>query len=199
MPFSERDSVDHPVSLYAATKKANELMAHTYSHLYGIPTTGLRFFTVYGPWGRPDMALFLFTKAMPEGRPIDVFNYGKMQRDFTYVDDIVEGVIRTLDRTAEPDPSFDPQSPNPGTSRAPFRVFNIGNQGPVELMSFIEAIEKALGIKAEKNLMPIQPGDVPATYADVSALTEWTGHKPGTVIEEGVARFVEWYRGYFKV
>ncbi|MCP4638073.1 MAG: NAD-dependent epimerase [Methyloversatilis sp.] len=199
MPFSEADSVDHPVSLYAATKKANELMAHTYSHLYGLPTTGLRFFTVYGPWGRPDMALFLFTKAMVEGRPIDVFNRGDMQRDFTFIDDIVEGVIRTLDRPAEPDPAFDGHHPHPGHSKAPFRVFNIGNQGPVKLMSFIEAIEKALGITAQKNLLPMQPGDVPATYADVSELTAWTGFSPATPIEEGVARFVEWYRAYYGV
>ncbi|EGK72373.1 Uncharacterized 37.6 kDa protein in cld 5'region [Methyloversatilis universalis FAM5] len=199
MPFSEADSVDHPVSLYAATKKANELMAHTYSHLYGLPTTGLRFFTVYGPWGRPDMALFLFTKAMVEGRPIDVFNRGDMQRDFTFIDDIVEGVIRTLDRPAEPDPAFDGDHPHPGHSKAPFRVFNIGNQGPVKLMSFIEAIEKALGITAQKNLLPMQPGDVPATYADVSELTAWTGFSPATPIEEGVARFVEWYRAYYGV
>ncbi len=199
MPFSEADSVDHPVSLYAATKKANELMAHTYSHLYGLPTTGLRFFTVYGPWGRPDMALFLFTKAMVEGRPIDVFNRGDMQRDFTFIDDIVEGVIRTLDRPAEPDPAFDGDHPHPGHSKAPFRVFNIGNQGPVKLMSFIEAIEKALGITAQKNLLPMQPGDVPATYADVSELTAWTGFSPATPVEEGVARFVEWYRAYYRV
>ena len=199
MPFSEADSVDHPVSLYAATKKANELMAHTYSHLYGLPTTGLRFFTVYGPWGRPDMALFLFTKAMVEGRPIDVFNRGDMQRDFTFIDDIVEGVIRTLDRPAEPDPAFDGNHPHPGHSKAPFRVFNIGNQGPVKLMAFIEAIEKALGITAQKNLLPMQPGDVPATYADVSELTAWTGFSPATPIEEGVARFVEWYRAYYGV
>ena len=199
MPFSEADSVDHPVSIYAATKKANELMAHTYSHLYGLPTTGLRFFTVYGPWGRPDMALFLFTKAMIEGRPIDVFNHGQMQRDFTYVDDIVEGVIRTLDRAAEPDPAFDAQSPHPGHSRAPYRVFNIGNQGPVLLMDFISAIENALGITAEKNLLPMQPGDVPATYADVSELTAWTGFAPAMPIGEGVSRFVRWYRDYYKV
>ena len=198
MPFSEHHSVDHPVSLYAATKKANELMAHTYSHLYGLPTTGLRFFTVYGPWGRPDMALFLFTKAMLEGRPIDVFNHGRMQRDFTYIDDIVEGVIRVLDRPAEPDAGFDADRPDPGRSRAPYRVFNIGNQGPVELMAFIEAIEQALGVKAEKNLLPIQPGDVPATYADVSELAEWTGFHPGTPVAEGVKRFVAWYREYFK-
>ncbi|MDY0011838.1 MAG: NAD-dependent epimerase [Rhodocyclaceae bacterium] len=197
MPFSESHSVDHPVSLYAATKKANELMAHTYSHLYRLPTTGLRFFTVYGPWGRPDMALFLFVKAMGEGRPIDVFNHGRMQRDFTYVDDIVEGVIRTLDRPAEPDPSFDPANPDPACGSAPYRVFNIGNQGPVQLMSFIEAIEAALGITAQKNFLPLQPGDVPATYADVSHLTEWTGFHPGTSIQDGVARFVEWYRDYY--
>jgi UDP-glucuronate 4-epimerase len=199
MPFSEQDPVDHPVSLYAATKKSNELMAHTYSHLYGIPTTGLRFFTVYGPWGRPDMALFLFTKAIIEGRPIDVFNYGKMQRDFTYIDDIVEGVIRTLDRPAEPDPLFDTLDPDPGSSRAPFRIFNIGNQGPVELMAFVEAIETALGKHAIKNFLPIQPGDVPATYADVSALCEWTEYKPGLPAAEGVMRFVRWYREYFSV
>lgn len=199
MPFSEADSVDHPVSLYAATKKANELMAHTYSHLYGLPTTGLRFFTVYGPWGRPDMALFLFTRAILEGRPIDVFNHGRMQRDFTYVDDIAEGVIRTLDRAAEADPAFDPLAPHPGHSRAPYRVFNIGNQGPVLLMDFIAAIEDAVGITAQKNLLPMQPGDVPATYADVSELTEWTGFMPGTPITEGVARFVRWYRDYYRV
>lgn len=199
MPFAEGDSVDHPVSLYAATKKANELMAHTYSHLYGLPTTGLRFFTVYGPWGRPDMALFLFTKAMIEGRPIDVFNHGDMQRDFTYVDDIVEGVIRTLDRVAEGDPSFDPDHPHPGHSDAPYRVFNIGNQGPVKLMDFINAIERSLGITAQKNLLPLQPGDVPATYADVSELSAWTGFSPNTTVEDGVARFVSWYRDYYKV
>lgn len=199
MPFSEHDSVDHPVSLYAATKKANELMAHTYSHLYGLPTTGLRFFTVYGPWGRPDMALFLFTKAILAGEPIKVFNYGKMQRDFTYIDDIVEGVVRTLDRPAEPDSAFDPQRPNPGSSRAPYRVFNIGNQGPVELMAFIEAIEEAVGKTAHKELLPIQPGDVPATFSDVSELSAWTGFTPGTPIEDGVARFVAWYREYFRV
>jgi UDP-glucuronate 4-epimerase len=199
MPFSEHDSVDHPVSLYAATKKANELMAHTYSHLFGLPTTGLRFFTVYGPWGRPDMALFLFSKAILEGRPIDVFNYGKMQRDFTYIDDIVEGVIRTLDRPAEPNPAFDATHPDAATSAAPYRVFNIGNQGPVELLAFIEAIEAAVGRKAEKNLLPIQPGDVPATYADVSQLAAWTDFQPSTPIADGVARFVSWYRNYFRV
>lgn len=199
MPFTEHQGVDHPISLYAATKKANELMAHTYSHLYGLPTTGLRFFTVYGPWGRPDMALFLFTKAILEGRPIELFNEGRMQRDFTYVDDIVEGVLRVIDRPATPDAGFDAQRPDPARSRAPFRVFNIGNQGPVELMQFVAAIEKAIGQPAQKLLRPMQPGDVPATYADVSELTGWTGFKPGTPIEVGVARFVAWYRSYFKV
>ncbi|AYH45337.1 NAD-dependent epimerase [Azoarcus sp. DN11] len=198
MPFSEHDNVDHPVSLYAATKKANELMAHTYSHLYGLPTTGLRFFTVYGPWGRPDMALFLFTKAILEGRPIDVFNHGKMKRDFTYIDDIVEGVIRTLDRTAEPDPTFDPLNPDPGRGAAPYRVFNIGNNNPVELMAFIEAIEAAVGRKAEKNFMPLQDGDVPATYADTSELNVWTGFAPATSVGEGVERFAKWYRAYYE-
>ena len=199
MPFSERDSVDHPVSIYAATKKANELMAHTYSHLYGLPTTGLRFFTVYGPWGRPDMALFLFTKAILEGRPIDVFNHGKMKRDFTYVDDIVEGVIRTLDRTAESDPTFDSDQPDPGRSKAPFRVFNIGNHDPVQLMDFVTAIETTLGMSAQKNFMPLQDGDVPATYADTEALNAWTGFAPATSVQEGVARFVAWYRDYYRV
>src|SRR5574343_258937 len=175
MPFAECDSVDHPVSMYAATKKANELMAHTYSHLFGLPTTGLRFFTVYGPWGRPDMALFLFTKAILEGRPIDVFNHGKMKRDFTYVDDIVQGVIKTLDHTAEPDATYNADAPNPSTSNVPFRVFNIGNNNPVELMSFIEAIENALGMEAKKNFLPLQDGDVPATYANTDALNAWTG------------------------
>jgi UDP-glucuronate 4-epimerase len=199
MPFSEHDSVDHPVSLYAATKKANELMAHTYSHLYGLPTTGLRFFTVYGPWGRPDMALFLFTKAILEGRPIDVFNHGKMKRDFTFVDDIVQGVIRTMDRVAEPDPAYNADLPDPGRSNVPFRVFNIGNNNPVELMSFIEAIEDAVGVKAEKNFMPLQDGDVPATYANTDELNAWTGFKPETPVREGVGRFVEWYRSYYKL
>lgn len=199
MPFSERDSVDHPVSIYAATKKANELMAHTYSHLYGLPTTGLRFFTVYGPWGRPDMALFLFTKAILEGRPIDVFNHGKMKRDFTYVDDIVEGVIRTLDRTAEPDASFDSDQPDPGRSNAPFRVFNIGNHDPVQLMDFVTAIESTLGMSAQKNFMPLQDGDVPATYADTEALNAWTGFAPATSVQDGVARFVAWYRDYYRI
>ncbi|HEX5127967.1 MAG TPA: NAD-dependent epimerase/dehydratase family protein, partial [Rhodocyclaceae bacterium] len=199
MPFAESDSVDHPVSLYAATKKANELMAHTYSHLYGLPTTGLRFFTVYGPWGRPDMALFLFTKATLEGKPIDVFNYGKMKRDFTFIDDIVEGVIRTMDRVAEPDESFNPDQPDPSRSKAPFRVFNIGNNNPVELMDFIGAIERSLGIEAKKNFLPIQDGDVPATYANTDALNEWVNFVPATSVEDGIGRFVAWYRDYYKV
>ena len=199
MPFSEHDSVDHPVSMYAATKKANELMAHTYSHLFALPTTGLRFFTVYGPWGRPDMALFLFTKAILEGRPIDVFNHGQMRRDFTFVDDIAEGVIRVLDHVAAPDPQYLSDTPDPGTSHAPFRVFNIGNHQPVPLLDFIACIERALGRKATMNLMPLQDGDVPATYADVDALRNWTGFVPATPIETGVQRFVEWYRSYYKV
>ena len=199
MPFSEHDSVDHPVSMYAATKKANELMAHTYSHLFGLPTTGLRFFTVYGPWGRPDMALFLFTKAILEGRPIDVFNHGKMQRDFTFVDDIVEGVIRVMDRIAEANPAYVSDTPDPGTSNAPFRVFNIGNHNPVQLLDYIGCIENALGLKAQKNLLPLQDGDVPATYADVDALRDWVGFTPATNIRVGVGHFVDWYRGYYKV
>jgi UDP-glucuronate 4-epimerase len=199
MPFSEHDSVDHPVSLYAATKKANELMAHTYSHLYGLPTTGLRFFTVYGPWGRPDMALFLFTKAILEGRAIDVFNHGNMQRDFTYVDDIVEGVIRVMDRIAEPDPAYDAVLADPATSSAPYRVFNIGNNNPVPLLDFIACIEGALGKKAEKRLLPLQDGDVPATYANTDALKAWVGFVPGTPIEDGIGRFVVWYRDYYRV
>jgi UDP-glucuronate 4-epimerase len=198
MPFSEHDSVDHPVSLYAATKKANELMAHTYSHLFGLPTTGLRFFTVYGPWGRPDMALFLFTKAILEGRAIDVFNYGNMQRDFTFVDDIVEGVIRVLDRVATASPTYDASSADPATSNAPFRVFNIGNNNPVPLLDFIGCIENALGIKAQKNLLPLQDGDVPATYANTDALNEWVGFVPGTGIDQGIGRFVAWYRDYYQ-
>ena len=199
MPFSEHDSVDHPVSLYAATKKANELMAHTYSHLYGLPTTGLRFFTVYGPWGRPDMALFLFTKAILEGRPIDVFNHGNMKRDFTYVDDIVEGVIRLMDKNAAPNPGYDPIAADPATSNVPYRVFNIGNHDPVPLLDFIGAIEQALGQTAEKRLLPMQDGDVPATYADTALLDDWVGFAPATPITEGVARFVAWYRDYYKV
>jgi UDP-glucuronate 4-epimerase len=199
MPFSEHASVDHPVSMYAATKKANELMAHTYSHLFGLPTTGLRFFTVYGPWGRPDMALFLFTKAILEGRAIDVFNHGQMQRDFTFVDDIVEGVIRVLDHVATPDPGYRSDQPDPGTSHAPFRVFNIGNHDPVPLLDFIGCIEDALGMKAQKNLLPLQDGDVPATYADVDALTAWTGFAPATDIRTGIGRFVAWYRDYYRL
>ncbi|HNU10182.1 MAG TPA: NAD-dependent epimerase [Rubrivivax sp.] len=199
MPFSVHDSVDHPVSLYAASKKANELMAHTYSHLYGLPTTGLRFFTVYGPWGRPDMALFLFTKAILEGRPIDVFNHGQMQRDFTYVDDIVEGVIRVTDRTATPAPDYDANRPDPATSSAPYRVFNIGNHQPVPLLDFIACVERALGRSAEKNFLPLQDGDVPATYADVQALQDWVGFSPATSIETGIGRFVDWYRSYYRV
>ncbi|MDP6219502.1 MAG: NAD-dependent epimerase [Alphaproteobacteria bacterium] len=197
MPFSEHHSVDHPVSLYAATKKANELMAHTYSHLYGLPTTGLRFFTVYGPWGRPDMALFLFTDAIRNGRPIDVFNQGAMVRDFTYIDDIVEGVIRVLDKTATPDPDFDPMNPDPGSSTAPFRVFNNGNGNPTPLMDYIGALEDALGMTAEKNMMPMQPGDVPATSADTSELRDWVGFAPNTDVRDGVKRFVDWYIGYY--
>ncbi len=196
MPFSIHDNVDHPVSLYAATKKANELMAHTYSHLYGLPTTGLRFFTVYGPWGRPDMALFLFTKAILAGEPIKVFNYGKMKRDFTYIDDIVEGVVRTLDLVAAGNESWCGDNPDPGTSRAPYRIYNIGNNQPVELMQLIETLEKALGKTASKELMPIQPGDVPQTYADVDDLIQVVGFKPATSIEEGVSRFVDWYLEY---
>ena len=199
MPFSEHDSVDHPVSLYAATKKANELMAHTYSHLYRLPTTGLRFFTVYGPWGRPDMALFLFTQAILEGRPIDVFNHGLMQRDFTYVDDIVEGVVRILDRTATANPGYRPDEADPATSNVPYRVFNIGNHQPVPLLEFIGAIERALGKTAEKRLLPMQDGDVPATYADTALLDDWLGFAPATPLEEGVNRFVAWYREYYGV
>ena len=199
MPFSVHQNVDHPLSLYAATKKANELMAHTYSHLYGLPTTGLRFFTVYGPWGRPDMAMFLFTKAILEGRPIDVFNHGRMRRDFTYIDDIVEGVIRTSDHTAEPNPGWDSDRPDPATSRAPYRIYNIGNNNPVELMHLISTLEQALGRTAEKNMLPLQMGDVPATYADVDALVADVGFAPKTPIETGVARFVAWYREYYRI
>ncbi|MDG4552070.1 MAG: NAD-dependent epimerase [Candidatus Contendobacter sp.] len=199
MPFSVHDNVDHPLSLYAATKKANELMAHTYSHLYGLPTTGLRFFTVYGPWGRPDMALFLFTRAILAGQPIDVFNYGHHRRDFTYIDDIVEGVIRVLDRVATPDPDWSSENPDPATSRAPYRLYNIGGHRPVELTRYIEVLEDCLGRKAVKNLLPMQPGDVPDTYADVEALVEDVGYQPGTPVEEGVARFVAWYREYYRV
>jgi UDP-glucuronate 4-epimerase len=196
MPYSEHDNVDHPVSLYAATKKANELMAHTYSHLFKLPTTGLRFFTVYGPWGRPDMALSLFTKAMLEDRPIDVFNHGKMRRDFTYIDDITEGVIRILDLPPRANPGYDRQTSDPASSWAPYRIFNIGNHQSVELMAYIEALEQALGKKAAKNFLPMQDGDVPATYADTSELQRVTGFSPRTSVAEGVRRFVDWYRSY---
>ncbi len=199
MPFSVHDNIDHPLSLYAATKKANELMAHTYSHLYDLPTTGLRFFTVYGPWGRPDMALFKFTKNILADEPIDVFNYGNHRRDFTYIDDIVEGVVRVMNKTPDPNADWSGDDPDPGTSRGPWRVYNIGNSQPIELMKYIEVIEDCLGKKAEKNLLPMQPGDVPDTYADVTALTEDVGYKPDTTIEEGVKKFVEWYRGYYGV
>jgi UDP-glucuronate 4-epimerase len=197
MPFSVHDNVDHPLSLYAASKKANELMAHTYSHLFSLPTTGLRFFTVYGPWGRPDMALFKFTDAMVNGRPIDVYNHGKMQRDFTYIDDIVEGVVRVSDRVPQPNPDWNGSDPNPDTSRAPYKIYNIGNNQPIELSRFIEAIESALGVKAQRNLLPMQPGDVPATYANIDDLIRDVGFRPQTSIEDGVAKFVEWYRGYY--
>jgi UDP-glucuronate 4-epimerase len=199
MPFSIHDNVDHPVSLYAASKKANELMAHTYSHLYALPTTGLRFFTVYGPWGRPDMALFLFTKAILAGEPIDVFNHGKMQRDFTYIDDIVEGVIRVLDCLPQPNSSWSGHDPDPGTSAAPYRLYNIGNFQPVELLDFIATLERCLGRTAEKRLLPMQPGDVPATYADVDDLMRDVGFRPSTPLSVGIPRFVEWYRGYYRV
>jgi UDP-glucuronate 4-epimerase len=199
MPFSVHHNVDHPLSLYAATKKANELMAHTYSHLYGLPTTGLRFFTVYGPWGRPDMALFLFTNAILNGRPIEVFNEGKMQRDFTYIDDIVEGVIRVARRVAAPNSAWRGDAPDPGTSKAPYRIYNIGNNNPVELLYLIEVLEQCLGRKAERRLLPMQPGDVPATFADVSDLTRDVGFKPATSIEEGVRRFTDWYLDYYKI
>lgn len=196
LPFAVEDPVDHPVSLYAASKKANELMAHTYSHLFGLPTTGLRFFTVYGPWGRPDMSPMLFADRISRGEPIDVFNFGNHSRDFTYIDDIVEGVIRTLDHVARPDPAYDPLQPNPGTSQAPYRVYNIGNDQPVQLLRFIELMEQNLGRTVEKRLLPMQPGDVPDTWADVSALRRDVGYAPNTSIEEGVKRFVTWYREY---
>jgi len=199
MPFSVHQNVDHPLSLYAASKKSNELMAHTYSHLYELPTTGLRFFTVYGPWGRPDMALFKFTKSILAGEPIDVFNYGKHRRDFTYIDDIVEGVIRVLDCVAPSNPLWNSDQPDPGTSKGPWRVYNIGNNQPVELMDYIGALEKALGKKAEMNLLPLQPGDVPDTYANVDDLVEQFNYKPATPVEVGVARFIDWYRNYFKL
>ena len=199
LPFSVSDSVDHPLSLYAASKKANELFAHTYSHLFGLPTTGLRFFTVYGPWGRPDMALFLFTRNILEGKPIDVFNQGRHRRDFTYIDDIVEGVVRTLDRPASPNPAFDAREPDPGTSSAPWRVYNIGSSRPIDLLDYIAAIERATGRRATMNLLPLQPGDVPDTMADVAALESDTGYRPATPVDVGVGRFVEWYRSYYGV
>jgi UDP-glucuronate 4-epimerase len=197
MPFSEHDNIGHPVSLYAATKKANELMAHSYSHLFGLPTTGLRFFTVYGPWGRPDMALFLFAKAILEDRPIDVFNHGKMRRDFTYIDDIAEGTLRIIDRPATPNPLFVPDEPDPATSWAPYRVFNIGNRNPVELIDYISALEKALGREARKNFLPLQPGDVPATLANTDEISAYVNFAPATPVDEGVRRFVAWYLGYY--
>jgi UDP-glucuronate 4-epimerase len=199
IPFSVSDNVDHPLSIYGASKKANELMAHTYSHLYGLPTTGLRFFTVYGSWGRPDMAPFLFTKAILEGQPINVFNYGKMQRDFTYIDDIVEGVIRVLDKIPEPNPTWSGDAPDPSSSKAPYKLYNIGNNQPIELMHFIEVLEDCLGRKAQKNMLPLQPGDVLGTYADVDNLVKDVGFKPNTSIEKGMEYFVAWYRDYYKV
>jgi UDP-glucuronate 4-epimerase len=199
MPFSVHQNVDHPLSLYAATKKANELMAHTYSHLYQLPTTGLRFFTVYGPWGRPDMAMFLFARAILTGQPIDVFNHGRMRRDFTYIDDIAEGVVRTSDRVAAPNVAWDGTHPDPGTGAAPYRLYNIGNNNPVELLYLIQTLEQTLGRTAVKNMLPMQMGDVPATYADVEALTQDTGFRPATPIEVGVERFVAWYRDYYKL
>ena len=197
LPFSVHENVDHPLSLYAASKKANELMAHTYAHLYRLPVTGLRFFTVYGPWGRPDMALFLFTRKILAGEPIDVFNEGHHARDFTYIDDIVEGVVRTADKVAAPNPDWSSDRPDPATSNAPYRIYNIGNNNPVELMHFIACIEKALGREAVKNFLPLQPGDVPKTYADVEALVADVGFKPATPIEDGIARFIAWYRSYY--
>jgi UDP-glucuronate 4-epimerase len=199
MPFSVHDNVDHPVSLYAATKKANELMAHTYSHLYRLPTTGLRFFTVYGPWGRPDMALFMFTRNLLEGRPIDVFNQGHHRRDFTYIDDIVEGVVRVVDRVPEPDPAWSGMTPDPGTSAAPYRLYNIGNNQPVELLRFIEVLEAELGRKATKNFLPLQLGDVVETYADITDLERDVGYRPSVAIETGIANFVQWYKSYYEV
>ncbi len=197
MPFSESQGVDHPVSLYAASKKSNELMAHSYSHLYGLPATGLRFFTVYGPWGRPDMALFLFTKAMLEGQPIKVFNNGEMMRDFTYIDDIIESLVRLLDKPPVPNQHFDRESPDPATSWAPHRIFNIGNSNPTPLMKYIEAVESALGMKAKKEFLPMQAGDVKATFSDTASLEEWIGFKPSTSVEEGVEKFVEWYKSFY--
>ncbi|HSI53066.1 MAG TPA: NAD-dependent epimerase [Ramlibacter sp.] len=199
LPFSEHDGVDHPISLYAATKKSNELMAHAYSHLYRMPVTGLRFFTVYGPWGRPDMALFLFTRAILAGQAIDIFNNGQMVRDFTYIDDIVQGVVRVLDKPAQPDPAFDARQPDPAASTAPYRVFNIGNHQPTPLMDYVNALEQALGVQAQKNFLPMQPGDVPATFADVEALNDWVGFRPDTPVVEGVRRFADWYRNYYEI
>jgi UDP-glucuronate 4-epimerase len=199
MPFSVRDNVDHPVSLYAATKKANELMAHTYSHLYGMPTTGLRFFTVYGPWGRPDMAPVLFTKAILAGVPIDVFNYGKMRRDFTYIDDIIEGIVRVMGKIPQPNPLWTGDRPDPGTSKAPYKIYNIGNSQPVELLNFIETIEECLGKKAQKNFLPMQAGDVVATYADVEDLMQDIGFRPQTSLKQGIAQFIEWYLNYYQL
>ncbi len=199
MPFSENDSVDHPVSLYAASKKSNELMAHTYSHLFGLPTTGLRFFTVYGPWGRPDMALFLFTKSILKGETINIFNEGNMVRDFTYIDDIVESLIRVINKTATPNELFSKEKPDPSSSWSPYRLFNIGNSKPTQLMTYIGEIEKCLGQKAKKSYLPMQPGDVPATFADTSALENWIGFKPNTTIKDGVRSFIKWYREFYKV
>ncbi|MHB9070743.1 MAG: NAD-dependent epimerase [Sedimentisphaerales bacterium] len=199
MPFSTSDNVDHPVSLYAASKKSNELMAHCYSHLFKLSTTGLRFFTVYGPWGRPDMALFIFAKAIFEGKPIDVFNFGEMKRDFTYIDDIVEGIVRVIDNPPKGNPAWTGKEPDPSCSKAPYKIYNIGNSSPVRLMDFIEAIEKAIGKKCEKNLLPIQPGDVPATWADVTDLVEDLGYKPATTIQEGIDKFIVWYRKFYNV
>lgn len=196
-PFSTKDNVDHPVSLYASSKKSNELMAHTYSHLFGIPTTGLRFFTVYGPWGRPDMAFFIFTKAILENRPIDVYNYGKMERDFTYISDIIQGVVKVNDNPPERNKNWNPKNPDPSSSRAPYKIYNIGNNKPVELMSFVKTIEEELGIKAHINLLPIQPGDVPATYADVTDIAETLGYKPEVSVKEGIRNFINWYKEFY--
>lgn len=199
MPFSVNDNVDHPLSLYAASKKSNELMAHTYSHLYDLPTTGLRFFTVYGPWGRPDMSPIKFAKAIFEDKPIDVFNYGKHRRDFTYIDDIVEGIIRVLDQPAQTNPAWNGESPDPSSSRAPWKVYNIGNQQPIELLDYIETLEKHIGKQAQKNLLPLQPGDVPDTYADVEALIQAVDYRPSTPLDNGIANFIQWYRDYYHV
>ena len=198
-PFSVHHNVDHPISLYAATKKANELMAHTYSYLYGLPTTGLRFFTVYGPWGRPDMALFKFTKAILEGKPIEVYDYGKMKRDFTYIDDVIEGIVRLLNRIPQPDPNWDGKQPDPGTSSAPYRIYNIGNNKPEDLLNFISVLERELGKEAQKVFLPLQAGDVPETFADIDDLIRDVGFKPKITIEEGIKRFVEWYKGYYNL